>query len=135
LYILLLSVVVIITNSLRPHHHHYHQVCYISDHCKGEKGAQHDDGQAHDGFDHSHNHPFNDQCKVNTVYILPYTLKIHGKLICTSQMKEFSQAEILAGGIKAIPNLFVANQTFHNRKQPGLAVKILVRALRAPPLR
>ena len=132
--LLLFSATVLIINNLRPHHHHHHQVCYLTDHCVGKDGDHHHDGTAHDGFDHSHNHPINNECKVNTVFIIPFIQKVNGKLICESQKKELLQYNASAEENNGRSILAVSNHVLLTRKQTGRALKILIRALRAPPV-
>lgn len=131
--ILLCAAFVMIINNMRPHHHHHQQVCFISYHCDAEAANSHSESHDDDGFDHSHSHPLNDQCKVNSYYIIPTATKVFSKLPSPSQYKKFFQdfPSIHDATIKT--RLPESGNKVIACRQTCQAVNILFRAERAPP--
>ncbi len=133
LSILLIAAMVMILNNARPHHHHHYQVCFSTEHCDDEGVCHSDESAEGHGFDHQHNHPINELCKVNGFYIIPDTKSQTVKVPARTAGKSIQLFAVLSTD-QVEPDLAgMPLFGYHSKSSTRHAVKSLARALRAPP--
>ena len=128
---LLLPAISLIANKIIPHHHHTDEVCFATSHCESDTD-QHTDAAEQENPDHDHRHNNFGTCQLEIFFLVSKNdAERKNNRAAPETLPGFSP--VASGTADGPPLIYAAREMVPDDDPPDLAVKILVRAMRAPP--